>query len=299
MKKYKINKIAFLLFLLITTLINSSCEKDFETTQEQNDLAINTKKGSAILSVSYTMTTFKHFDLPPYNLSEFEMSYLNPSSEKNEVSLKLFTDGTIYMEINKKHFDKEIKIPTHILPDDRPEIVKIIISGNTIKSYDTKGNLRTNEPIEIPNQIEMVNKIKELGKNYTPEEINQTIATMQGHQFINNLNEFINNAQANNVQIVEQGDNFVTLRMALSNVDANLDGDCVLLIDKAKNRLVGNRIYSADNKLLQTTYFGYNTGQVQNINAMKTISKVTLPSGFEIDEINLEKIDNFKFNLNI
>lgn len=298
MKIHKFYTIFSFLLLVSISLINTGCEDDFEANNTLNTQGLE-KKSNPLLSVNYTVTSTIDYDMPPYNLTEFEMSYLNPSSEKNKVSFELFEDGTTNMIIEKQHFNKEIKIPNHILPDDRPEIVKTVISGNTMTIFDSTGKLRGSQNIPIPNQMELVKKIKEVGKNYTAKEINQTIATMQGTQFISNLNDFIANAGANNVQIIEQGDNFVTLRMPLSNVDSNLDQDCVLLIDKSKNRLVGNRIYSSDNKLLQTTYFGYNTGAVQSINAVKTIAKITLPSGFEIDQINLDKIENFKFNLNI
>ena len=294
MKKTKIFYIVLSLFLI--TLF--SCEQDLEP--QNQDLSTSTKKvGKELLYVSYTISSTIDYNMPPYDLTEFEMSYLNPSSEKNKVVMKLFNDGSTYLEINKIHDAKEIKLPNHILPDDRPEIVKTIISGNTITTYDTKGKVRTNQSIDIPNQMEMVNKIKALGKKFTAEEISQTIATMQGHQFIDNLNDFIANATSNNIQILEQGSNYVTLRMPLNMVDPNLDQECVLLIDKSKNRLVGNRIYSSDDKLLQTTYFGYNTGDVQSLNAIKTVEKITLPSGFEIDQVSLDKIDNLKFNLNI
>jgi len=298
MKNYKYNTVLSLLFLLFISLINTSCEDGFEANNTIDTKSID-KTNKPILSVSYTVTSTIDYDMPPYNLTEFEMSYLNPSSEQNKISFDLFDDGSTNMIIEKQHFEKEIKIPNHILPDDRPEIIKTVVSGNTMTLYDANGKIRGTQNIPIPNQIELVNKIKKIGKNYTANEINQTIATMQGTQFIDNLNDFIANASANNVQIIEQGDNYVTLRMSLSLVDPNLDQDCVLLIDKSNNRLVGNRIYSMDNKLLQTTYFGYNTGEVQSINAIKTIQKITLPSGFEVDQITLEKIDNFKFNLNI
>lgn len=293
----KITKLIYIvLSLFVFTL--SSCDRDLEL-QNEDQLISSKKLDKELLNVSYTMTSTIDYNMPPYNLIEFEMSYLNPSSEKNHVLMKLYNDGSTYLEINKLYNDKEITLPNHILPDDRSEIVKTIISGNTITTYDKTGEMRTNQSIDIPNQMEMVNKIKELGRNFTAEEISQTIATMQGHQFINNLNDFITNATSNNIQILEQGSNFVTLRMPLNMVDPNLSQECVLLIDKSKNKLVGTRIYNSDDKLLETTYFGYNTGDVQSLNAIKTVEKITLPSGFEIDQISFDKIENLKFNLNI
>jgi hypothetical protein len=74
--------------------------------------------------------------------------------------------------------------------------------------------------------------------------------------------------------------------------------ESVLLIDKTLNKVVGTRIYD-NNQLLQTTFYGYNEGEVQSLNAIKTVQKIQLSSGNKIDMVSCSKIDDMEFNLNL
>ena len=84
--------------------------------------------------------------------------------------------------------------------------------------------------------------------------------------------------------------------MPLDNIEPVMSQESVLLIDKTLNKIVGTRIYS-NNQLLQSTFFGYNKGDVQSLNAIKTIQKIQLLSGNEIDMVSYSKIDDMEFNL--
>jgi hypothetical protein len=222
--------------------------------------------------------------------------------------MELFENGQLDITIEEVDFSKKIRNPHKILPDDSPKIVKTVISGNTIKFYDADGELLSTENIPIPNHSDLVKTIKDIGKDFTPEDINETIATMQGHHLIDNLEDFIKNLEEENnhllkssgspITIIEQGDNYVTLRMPLDNIEPAMSQESVLLIDKTLNKIVGTRIYS-NNQLLQSTFFGYNKGEVQSLNAIKTIQKIQLLSGNEIDMISYSKIDDMEFNLNL
>lgn len=86
--------------------------------------------------------------------------------------------------------------------------------------------------------------------------------------------------------------------MPLDNIEPVMSQESVLLIDKTLNKIVGTRIYS-NNQLLQSTFFGYNKGDVQSLNAIKTIQKIQLLSGNEIDMVSYSKIDDMEFNLNL
>jgi hypothetical protein len=297
LKRIQIKNVAI---LLLTTLFFVSCNQDFnEIPIETENKNLERLVGEAIMNVSYDVKTSRDFETLPLDFSPLDLSYMNPSNEKQRVTMELLESGVINMIIEKIAFESEIKMPHRTAPDDMPQISKTEIYGSTANFYDDKGNLLNTTHIDIPNHTETVQKIKELGNDYTMEEINNTIATMQGHLFIDNLNEFIEDAPKQGIQVVEQGESYVTLRMPMSNIDPNMQEDVVLLIDKVLNKMVGTRIYSADDKLLQSTYFGYNDGQQKYLNAIKQEVSIILPSGKEVLMTSLSKIDNFKFDLNI
>jgi hypothetical protein len=303
MKKTRIQK--FIIFF-IATMFTISCDKDYLHIQDTNSNIENSAK--ALLEISYKMTTTRDYEIAGASLPNLDLATLNPSSEKQEIKMELFENGQLDITIEEVDFSKKIRNPHKILPDDSPKIVKTVISGNTIKFYDADGELLSTENIPIPNHSDLVKTIKDIGKDFTPEDINETIATMQGHHLIDNLEDFIKNLEEENnhllkssgspITIIEQGDNYVTLRMPLNNIEPAMSQESVLLIDKTLNKIVGTRIYS-NNQLLQSTFFGYNKGEVQSLNAIKTIQKIQLLSGNEIDMISYSKIDDMEFNLNL
>ena len=163
--------------------------------------------------------------------------------------------------------------------------------------YDEDGKKVHSSHIDLPNQLELVKKVKELGSKFTAEDINSTIATMQGQKFIGNLEDFIAKAPANGIQVLEQGEDFVSLRMPLNKIDSRMKQESVLLIDKKLNKIVGNRIYNEHNEILQSTLYGYNSGEIKSLCAIKVNQKVKLPSGQQVDmELNT-RIDELKFTL--
>lgn len=272
----------------------------------------NTNSAENLLEVSYTMTTTRDYDVSFEKASSIDLSVLNPSSEKQEITMALFESGQMDITIKALDFKEKIKNLHKILPDDSPQIVKTVISGSTIKFYDENDKLLNTETIPIPDHTELVKTIKDIGTEFSPEDVNSVVATMQGHHLIDNLEDFIKDlgyqngtlskSSKNNtdpITIVEQGDNFVTLRMPLSAAEPAMNQEAVLLIDKTLNKLVGTRIYNSGNTLLQSTFFGYNDGEVQSLNAIKTIEKVTLASGDEVDMITYSKIDDMELNLNL
>ena len=302
MKKARVQN--FIIFF-ISTMFLVNCNEDYINTTEVSNIKNSTK---ALLEISYKMTTTRDYEIAGATLPDLDLATLNPSSEKQVVKMDLFESGQLDITIEEVDFSKKIRNPHKILPDDSPKIVKTVINGNTIKFYDANGNLLNTDNIPIPNHSDLVKTIKDIGNDFTPEDINDVITTMQGHHLIGNLEAFIKNLEEENnypqkssgspITIINQGENFVTLRMPLNNIEPAMSQESVLLIDKTLNKIVGTRIYD-NNQLLQTTFFGYNKGEVQSLNAVKTIQKIQLLSGNEIDMISYSKIDDMEFNLNL
>ncbi|MDP2423295.1 MAG: hypothetical protein U1C46_09250 [Bacteroidales bacterium] len=293
------NKLLFSL-ITFTTLFIMSCKQDLNDLSNETNNASNVKLvGLGIMEISYDMKTIRDYETDFSILSELDLSSVNPSEEKQHVEMVLLESGQLNLTITELNFDKKINIPHEILPDDSPKIMKTEIIGNTANFYDINGKLLGSENIPIPNHRETVDKIKEIGNKFSAEDINKTIATMQGYQFIDNLEEFIRNAPANGVQVLEQGENYVSLRMSFNKIDPRIQGASVLLIDKSINKMVGTRIYDAQDNLVQSVFFGYNKGDVQSLSAIRIEQQTHLPSGSEVKMISISQIENLKFNLNI
>ena len=235
--------------LVITTLLLLGCNKDFKENpdKEGSKIELSARNSNVIMELSYDMKTSRTFETPPFELSDLDLSMMNPSNEKQHVAMQLLTNGQMNITIDVLDFKEKIKINHHTLPDTSPAIFKTKIVGNSISFYDKEGNLLSQENFDFPNQIEKVKKIQELGNNYSSEDINSTLASMQGLQYISNLEEYIANAAENGATVLEQGENYVTIRTSLKQIDPKIDEDAVLLIDKSINKMVGSRIYGKNN----------------------------------------------------
>jgi hypothetical protein len=263
------------------------------------DSSLSARKGNrALMTLSYDITVSTTFEAVSADISDLDFAAINPSNEKQHVDMELYEDGTSRFIIEELDFKQKIKIKHKSLPNnDILPITKTIINGTTAQLYNSAGKLVATEQINLANQGEMVDKIKEIGNKFSEEDINNTIATLQGRQFVDNLEEFIHNAPSKGIQVTDTGDNLVTLRMP---ADRALGGnETVLLIDRKLNKLVGTRIYSQNNVLLQSTLFAYDRGRKKALKAIRSKELYALPSGKKVNMITLSQIENLKFNLNI
>ena len=286
----------FSIFLLFFTLtFFTSCEKDIREDVNTDNASASRMSNKALMSTSYTITTSQSFDNVPNALSNLDLANLNPSTEKQHVSLDLFEDGSINATIEKLGFKNKVAVLHKALPNDVPPIVKTVIRGGQATFYDTNGKEVGKRQIQIENKIAIVKKIKSLKDKFSIDDINATVASFQGQQFIDNLDEFIRTAPANNITVSNGGNGLLKLKFPPSE-NGNV---AIILVDKDKNRMMGNEIYNAKNELLQRVLFAYNTGEVKSIKAIRTTQPFILPSGKKVNSRTLSHIENFKFNLNI
>ncbi len=293
----KNNFLKFIMFFFVSFLFLTGCKENIEEKFIDDSIAFN-KSGNGIMQLSFDIRTTRIFDFDFSKASNLDVAHAQPYEEKQHLEMNILSNGQIEMSITNVDFDRKINIPTNIQPDDRPQVFKTVISNNTMSLYDKNNTLISSSHVDLPNRMDIVSKINKLGKSYSIEEINEVIATMQGQRYIPNLEEYIAKAAENNVQVLEQGDNYVTLRSSMNNITPGMNLDAVLLIDKSRNKLVGTRIYEG-NKLLKTTYLGYSNGKQKHLTAIRDEETITLPSGQEANMISFSKIDNFNFNLNL
>jgi len=287
--------------LLFSVLFLTNCNQDFEEIPDDiSKIAekIAEKSGKSLIEISYEMISFRDFTSPSKNLTKLDLATINPSSDKHLVKMELYESGQLNITIDEVlDFKEKVKIRHKTLPNDIPPIVKTVITGNSVTFYDKSGNVLGKDNIDIPNQLETVKIIKSMGKEPSLKDLKQAVSTIQGYQLGANLETYIAKASQNGVKVMEQGEDFVTLRTSFKDIDARIEEEAVLLINKKIEKLVGSRIYNSENELLQSTLYGYTKDKM--LNAIKVEQEILLPSGKKIImEINT-KIDNLSYNLNI
>jgi len=280
---------------MLSMLLSNCKEDNYNLDKKENNTS--KKGGNSLLEMSYDITTYLDYDVNRENLSNIDLATINPSSEKQNVTIEFMENGAVNMTIKDVSFDKKIVIPHKTLPNTSPKIVKTEIFGNTANYYDSNNKLISSVNVEIPLQTDLVERIHKLGENFTVEELNDPITTLQGVNFIKNLDDFIAQADSN-VIVSNQGEEMITIRVNLSYLNPKNTGSSVLLIDKVNKRLLATRIYSDINELLQTTFYGYNK-DTKNLDAIKTIQAFRLPSGNVIKSISTSKIEKLTFKINI
>ncbi len=80
-------KISSALFVAILLLL--SCDDPIADTPSASKNTHN-KEGNILVELSYIMTTYIDYDMPPLTLSSIDMAYLNPSSDKQKITMQLY-----------------------------------------------------------------------------------------------------------------------------------------------------------------------------------------------------------------
>lgn len=286
--------ISGLISILFTGLLLVSCKHDYNF-NEYSNLEENSNKvtNDALLEISYTLLSSTIYQTDPLKLSESDIAVLTPINEKKRIEMSVFENGGVELTVDILKHDKEISIEHQILPNDIPSIVKTEVKNGQIFMYNTTGNLVHSQAFDLPNQIQMVQKLREMEEEFTPAVFNQMMNSDQGQLFIDNIDELIANSPGNGVSILEQGTNYVTLRMPKD--EDNLE--TVLLIDRIRKNVAGTRLYK-DNELLMSKYYAYDTKDFHMV-ASKELTTKLLPSG---DEVNTEihtKYEDYEMKINL
>lgn len=193
------------------------------------------------------------------------------------------------------------------MPDDRPLVKKTLISGGFISSYDRSGSLLSKESIDRLDFSSLLSEIKDINDKNSKEDIHRAIRKFQSAFFRNRLIDFVENIKGNNspilkssqaYQIFEENDATVTFSIDLSHIEPGQQGRSLVVIDKAKNRLIADRTFDEFNQVVQTTYYGYTSGELEVLGAIRTELPIRIGSDNEISMITCTKISNFSLDLN-
>lgn len=285
--------------LLILIFLLSSCSKDIEEITLESNLTNEKTKNNVLMELSYDIETSQDYeDLPKFSLKEYSLldwAEMNPTNEKQHIKMQILENGQINLTIKELELKNKIKIKHKILENDTPKIVKTVITGKVVNFYDKKGNIIGSHSIEVENQKEIAELIKTLGEKFSNEDAYETLAKIQRYQFLGNLDKYLKKPALYNVKISEQGNNIISLRMPSQNFGLKNNTEIVFLLDKKNEKIMASRIYS-DNKILKSTYFGYDK-EKHFLSTIVNKVYMTLNSGKKIVKTSNTKIDNYKVNI--
>ena len=294
MKFFKL-KALIALFLTMMIVFVASCNKDFEDA----DCVISPRNvSSSVLELNFKLsstTTFIQDDNTEY--SSLEIAAMTPLSSSHSVDLNILKDGSIFMEITNADNKYPIKIPHQVPYDYSRKVHRTIISRGMVYFYDRSGREMASFPIELPSQNQLVRNIAELNNDNSTEFINTVLATMQSELFVKNLEEYIFNAEKNEIDVISYDDNYVILSKKLEDVSRGAEKDAVIIINREANRIAASRVYYK-NDVLITNYYGYGPPRAPYLTSIKQITNHQLPSGRSVICQTDTKINNLRIKIN-
>ncbi|MGY6521327.1 MAG: hypothetical protein ACXIUD_06330 [Mongoliitalea sp.] len=275
-------------------------------TNDQTGNQVGQLSPKGLLQVSWESVISTDYQGNLDALNENSLSSMNPSEEKQRVEFILYETGEAQLTIEHLSQNEGIKIPHEDLPDDRSPVKKTIIYGGEISWYDGSGALLGTETMDRLDYSTWISDIKQIKDTNSKEDINKALRNFQSQFFKANLEKFLENIKANNpivreieqFQILEENETYVTIRLDLAQFEPGQTGINVMLIDKDKNRMVANRIYTESNEILQTTYYGYTKGDSEALDAIRVEEPLILEGQIELTKVTLNKISNLNISIN-
>lgn len=103
----------------------------------------------AILKVSYTEVAQRKAEFAKGTPKDHNLTYIEePRSERKKVYIEIYADLTYGKQVQYLPPHSDFPADNWTLPDDMPEVKKIIYSDGFAKGYDGAGNLLLEEPFE-------------------------------------------------------------------------------------------------------------------------------------------------------
>jgi hypothetical protein len=280
-------------------LIYCDLEQEVLSTENEQNESINNVVCDEILELKYVIETSTQYITNSKKLSDMDIAMMTPKNNKEEINLRLHENGQISMNIKRLTPDVDIKIPHKTGTVNSNEVYETVIENNVANFYDKSGRLLNTVAMDLPVCTETVDRLIEMTDScHTQEDITQVVAQLQCNQ-ISNLGYYISNAKNNGIQVVEETDRLIIIRMPLGMIDPGSTNEAAILIDKKLERLGGLRVYNQEGDLMSTTLFGYGHPKKPFLTAIKQQVSETLPSGVEVTVESLSKIDNINFSLNL
>jgi hypothetical protein len=290
----KRKKILFSMIFAISMFLNFSCNKEIDPIDNISEKSFL----MAEVELKYDLTTTSLFVVQKgVNYSDQDRALMTPIRDNQSITMRILNCGNMYVEMVKLRDLYAIQIPHETLPDNSPKVHKTILWNNSATLYDKSGKLLAEYPVEIPNQLGVLNKIKESGSKLPPEKLNEIMLSLHGYMFAENLDEYIAQAPKNGIKVSYIDEKTVMLRKPLSD-EPNSKNDIVLIIDREYNRLMASRVYDKDQVIL-TNIYGYAAQEIPHLNSIKQRSLTELPSGNHAMSETLIQMRDFRLKINL
>lgn len=291
--------------LAIMALVLSGCSQEV-ITNDQLGNGVGQLSSKGLLQVSWESVISTDYQGDLGALNENSLSALNPFEEKQRVEFVLHETGEAQLTIEHLAKNEGIKIPHEDLPDDRSPVKKTVIYGGEISWYDGSGALIGSESMDRLDYSAWISDIKQIKDTNSKEDINRALRNFQSQFFKANLENFLEEIKASNpivreieeFQILEENDTYVTISLDMAQFEPGQTGINVMLIDKNKNRMVANRIYTEGDEILQTTYYGYAKGETETLDAIRVEEPLILEDQIELTKVTLTKISDLNISIN-
>lgn len=284
------------LVFLISLTISCTKENAFEhSSNSKREIA----RIDCLLELNYeveTTTLFAADKASEYSL--LDLAAMAPSRERQSVKMGLLRNGEMFMEVSKMKPIDPIIVPHQFLPDNSPKVQRVLVASNLATVYDENGKVISSIPLELPNNIRLVQSLQESAMENSEQAINDAIASMQGVGMNGLLNDYWGNLNKEGLSVIDDDGQHITISASLSSIDTRTNQEAVVIIDKMNKRLVACRIYNKDEVLI-TTLMGYGPPKKPYLAAIKQISHMPLPSGRNVRVETLMKIDGIKIVSNL
>lgn len=220
-----------------------------------------------ILDVSYDLEMKSLVKLESgVAVDSLDLVMSKPSKSNQSIDFKLYNDGDFLLEISNIIDTSENKIPHEPLPDNSPEISKIVSTSSKIDFYDKNNQLISSENISTPKLLDLVDAIDTIKSQYSVSIINQAIANMQSSSFDINLQNLLDSAAIYGYPTYDlPGDN-IAIRMPVNAASTYYLGDStlvtdqsILLIDEVRNLIMGSVLYDDQGNTKSATFYKYSS----------------------------------------
>ncbi|MEO1263385.1 MAG: hypothetical protein AAFZ15_31535 [Bacteroidota bacterium] len=249
--------------------------------------------------MSYEVETFTRIRPIGEVTSKIDKLTAQPIVGKHKVSMSVSESGEVNLEIENMTPGLSIPIPDYAMPSNLPAPHKSVIENGTLTLYSQSGTELYSTPVDPLRLGHMETLVTSVKEGHTAQAINQAVAGMQSDLYRASLDDMLANPVNYGVTVTDLDNTVSSITMpAAATGIPGFEGEVVLLVDKARNLLLGSKLYGRGGETQMCMMFGYDDGLVPTINAIRQEVLETLPSGAQAIMEMTSTIENLQFNIN-
>lgn len=278
----------------------TQCEHDSLTAIENEALGFNKNGASPVLTVDYEIESITRMTSDEDITEPIDLAVKTPTINKQHITMELYADGEMKMTTVNLPTSQDFSIPHQTPADYTPKPQKMVAYGDKIVYYGENNELLyTASKLPLPTSPEVAAQIQALGDNYTEEQINEAIATMQSSIYSSGLQDFIDNIGDYDGTVTTISEHIISIEIPVSHYDPTSSDVAVLLIDKTNNLLLATRLYDEGNNWKSSTMMQYSTDANPVLVGINQVIKDVLPTGVEVEMQTVSTISNMTSTVNL